>query len=152
MGPRHSRSLCQPPHHHDVATRGQALAALDLQWRLGVGRLAGSHHRRSGALEIEHQTIGRAFARTKDEAFHLYRMGQLQHHPGVLGAIVSAAHGAHRRSLQGEVIEHRGGLGIGEIENDAIRRDQGEGLVAHRSGEIEDQAELLGILPGPGTL
>ncbi len=79
-------------------------------------------------------------------------MGQLQHHASVLGAILSTADGPHGRTFQRQVIEYRRRLGVGEIENDAIRRDQGEGLVMHRPGKIEDQAELVGVLPGPGTL
>lgn len=161
-GPRVFAAVAGVDGHHDVTL------AARYRWQLdgGLGR-AYRHGRRGGrrlhrrrgrrrrtgrngvgflVVQVDHQAVAVLGIRRQGEAFRGDRLFQVDHHAQVGRGTLGRTHAADRRVGGGHVQRRGQGRAI-DVDNQAVRRAQGEDAVLHGARQVEDQPRVVWRAP-----
>jgi hypothetical protein len=83
----------------------------------------------------------------QEKTVELHRLAQVEDDPRIALAEVPGTNGADHRVGQGQLAEITAQARAVQVDDQALRGTQAEGLVLHRAAQIEHQPQLFCVLP-----
>ena len=99
--------------------------------------------------QVQHQSMALPILGRQEKTVELHRLIQVEDDSRIALAKMPGADRADHRTGQGQLTEIATQASAVQIDDQALRCAQSEGLVLHRATQIEHQPQLVGVFPQP---